>query len=183
MASYLIFVDPDFFTGFDSRQRWLTFFIYLFNSVALPLLVVVLCKFLGFAKSITLPTPRERIIPYAACIIFFFWSFYVFKNKSGTPLVMAQMSLGMFLSASLAFILNAFYKVSMHGVGVGGAAGLFIALLFDGALFLAFPLGIALIVAGLVCTSRLIVSDHNPFEVYSGFIAGLICQLIAARFI
>lgn len=182
MASWLIFADPDFFTGFDSRGRWIVFFIYFFNSVFLPLLVVVLCRLLGFAQSLTLRTSRERIIPYVACIIFFFWTWYVFKNKTGTPLVMAQMSLGTLFAASLSFILNAFYKVSMHGVGVGGAVGLFVALLLATYLTAVFPLVLAIIIAGVVCTSRLLVSDHTPFEIYSGFFVGLICQLAAPVF-
>jgi len=34
-------------------------------------------------------------------------------------------------------------------------------------------------VAGIVCSSRLIVSSHRPFDVYAGFFIGAISQLLA----
>jgi len=40
-----------------------------------------------------------------------------------------------------------------------------------------FAMGV--VVAGLVCSSRLIVSSHRPFDVYSGFFIGVVSQLLA----
>jgi acid phosphatase family membrane protein YuiD len=42
---------------------------------------------------------------------------------------------------------------------------------------------VVFIIAGLVCTSRLIVSDHTPFEIYTGILIGIIAQFIANIFI
>ncbi len=50
------------------------------TSVFLPFMTVVLLKGLGFIDSIRLETQKERIIPYVACITFFFWSYYVSKK-------------------------------------------------------------------------------------------------------
>lgn len=183
MAAFLIYVHPRFFTGFSGKDRTMVFLIYLFNSLVLPLLVVVLCKLLGFAGSLYLRTQKERIIPYVACIIFFFWTFYVFRNKAGTPVVLAEMSLGIFLAASLSFIANAFFKISMHATAIGGAIGLFIALLYNATPYVALPLAVAILAGGLVCTARLLVSDHTPFEVYSGLFTGFVTQLAAAQLI
>jgi len=50
-----------------------------------------------------------------------------------------------------------------------------------------FSMGIylsaAILIAGLVCTSRLLISDHYPFEVYAGFFLGIISQSIATWFV
>jgi hypothetical protein len=35
------------------------------------------------------------------------------------------------------------------------------------------------LITGLVCTSRFIVSDHHPKEVYGGLAAGVFSMLIA----
>jgi membrane-associated phospholipid phosphatase len=40
-------------------------------------------------------------------------------------------------------------------------------------------IAIATLIAGLVCTSRLIVSDHHPMEVYTGVIVAALCQFVA----
>jgi hypothetical protein len=44
-------------------------------------------------------------------------------------------------------------------------------------------ISVAFLLAGLVCTARLINSDHNPIEVYSGLLIGIAAQLIAYFFV
>jgi hypothetical protein len=36
------------------------------------------------------------------------------------------------------------------------------------------------LLTGLVCTSRMIVSDHTPKEIYAGLLVGLVCQFVGA---
>ena len=42
-----------------------------------------------------------------------------------------------------------------------------------------FYLSGALLIAGIVCTARLIASDHTPKEIYVGLLVGAISQLLA----
>ena len=37
----------------------------------------------------------------------------------------------------------------------------------------------AILLVGMVCTARMIVSVHHPVEIYSGLFVGILCQLIA----
>jgi hypothetical protein len=41
------------------------------------------------------------------------------------------------------------------------------------------PLMVTALVSGLVLSSRKVVSDHQWFDLISGFVVGLICQLVA----
>jgi hypothetical protein len=47
-------------------------------------------------------------------------------------------------------------------------------------MLMTWPLSLALLITGVVCTSRLIVSDHTPKEIYMGLLVGLVCQFAAA---
>jgi hypothetical protein len=40
----------------------------------------------------------------------------------------------------------------------------------------------ALLITGVVCTSRLIVSDHSTQEVYGGLAVGVVAMLLASQF-
>ena len=40
-------------------------------------------------------------------------------------------------------------------------------------------ISIAILITGLVCTARLIVSDHQSREIYMGLGVGILCQYIA----
>ena len=77
-------------------------------------------------------------------------------------------------------IANIYYKISMHAIGMGGLLGLFLVIMQQNTMLMTGPLTVALLIAGLVCTSRMIVSDHRPKEIYAGLLVGLICQFIGA---
>ncbi|HRO44634.1 hypothetical protein [Agriterribacter sp.] len=180
MALYLIYFNPEYFMGVSTSGKTQTLFIYLINSVFFPLMAVLLCRGLGFVQSVYLKTQKERIILYAISMIFFFWTFYVFKNKPGIPVIMAQMSLGIFIAVIIDFVANIFFKISMHATGAGGLIGLFTVLLFTSPGLVNVPLAVAVFLAGLICTSRLIVSDHRTGDIVLGLMAGFASQWIAA---
>jgi len=179
ISAYFIFLQPDYFTGVSRQGRMQILLIYIVNAVFFPLLSVLLCKALGFIKSLFLQTRQERIILYSISMVFFFWTFYVFKNKAGVPAIMTQMSLGLFLSVIAAFIANIYLKVSMHAVGVGGMLGLFVVLLYTTPEIANLPLILSVLIAGITCSARLIVSDHTVRDIAWGFCLGFFCQWLA----
>ncbi len=179
VSAYMIFFHPYSFAVFDEKQKLLRLFSIFFITCFLPAFTVFLLWRLKFADSIMLRTQKERIIPYVSSIIFFFWAFYVSKNLPGTPVTMTSFFLGTFLSTSAALMANNFFKISLHALAIGGAASFMIILGIVSGATTGLPITIALIVAGLVCTSRLIASNHYPFEIYWGLVLGIFFQLVA----
>lgn len=179
MAAYLIYLHPTYFTGFSEKGRLLKLLTVINNNVFFPLIVVGLLRALGFNKSILLKDGKERIVPYIASITFFFWTYYVFRSQPETPRVLVYMCRGMFFASSGALILNNYYKISMHGIGVGGLIGLMVVSVFDGTLYDILLPAISLVVAASVVTARKIVSDHHWFDIITGFLLGFLCQVIA----
>lgn len=183
IAAYLIYLFPYAFAVYDQKQKFLRLLHVFVMTTFFPALTVFLLWRLKFAQSIFLRTQKERIIPYVASIIYFFWAFYVSRNLAGTPTFMTFFFLGIFLGASAALMANNYFKISMHALGVGGGA-MFMVLL---GIVTGEPIGayiaFATIAAGMVCTSRLIVSDHYPYDIYWGLILGAASQLIACFFL
>ena len=69
-------------------------------------------------------------------------------------------------------------------LGMGALSGLMLVNNFFGFSYSIFlPAMIVFLITGLVCTSRIIVSDHLPFDIYTGFLFAVLCQIIAALFI
>jgi hypothetical protein len=179
MAAYLIYGHPDYFTGFYAQEKMMKILAVINNNVFFPLLVVALLKALGFSKSVLLKTQKERIVPYIASITFFFWTYHVFKNQPETPRVLVNMCRGMFFTSAVALLLNNYFKISMHAMGVGGALGLMLLILFDGTLQTGLPLLVTVLMTGAVITARKVVSDHSWFDLLAGLILGMLSQLIA----
>jgi hypothetical protein len=179
IAAFIIYWDPTLFLALNEKGKLLKLLTFVNNNFIFPVLVVLLLKGLGFSRSILLQSRRDRIIPYSACIIFFFWTWYVFRNQPETPRELADMCQGIFFAACIAFISNAYFKISMHAVGVGGLVGLMIILLFNGTMASGQPLAFSLLVAGIVITARMINSDHHWMDLILGFAVGLIGQVMA----
>ncbi|MEO6316798.1 MAG: hypothetical protein ABIU63_15305 [Chitinophagaceae bacterium] len=177
ITAYLLYADPYAFAGMSEKGKIFKLISVVFSTAFLPLFSVALMKQLGFIKSIFLRSQQDRIIPYIVCMIFYFWAWYVSKNLHDSPALTAML-LAVFLSCIAGMMANIYYKISMHGIAVGALFILFIWMASNGTVAAGTWLALATIITGLVCTARFIVSDHTSFEIYSGLLAGALCQLV-----
>jgi hypothetical protein len=175
---FLAFVHPDYFAGFNDQNKRRLLISIAFNAVLFPAITVLLLKGVRFIDSIFLRTQKDRIIPYIATITFYFWTQWVLREQPAVPRILVAFMFGAFISSSAALIANIYSKISMHAIGMGGLVGLFLVILQQNTTLMTWPLSLAILLAGFVCTSRLIVSDHRPKEIYSGLVVGLVCQFI-----
>ena len=171
------------FPALDPSQKGLRLLQFFVNYTMFPLAIVLLAKALGFIQTIYLKTQKDRIIPYVAIMIFYFWMWYVSKNLGDFPKESVVFSLAVFLATCLGVFFNTYFKVSMHALSMGVIIAWFFIFSFNSNINFGPYLSIALLIAGLVCTARLINSDHRPFEVYAGLLLGALAQIIAWIFI
>ncbi len=176
----LAFIHPNYFVGFSTIGKYKILLLVAINAFAFPLITVLLLKGLGFINSIFLRTQKDRIIPYIASMTFFFWTQYVLREQNFVPRILVAFMFGVFISSSAALIANIYHKISMHAIGMGGMLGLFLVVMQQNTMLMTGPLTFVLLTTGIVCTARMIVSDHQPKEIYTGLMVGLICQFIGA---
>lgn len=181
---YVVFIHPGYFNGINDQGKLWILLRVINNMVFFPLVSVLLLKGLRFIDSIFLKTQRERIIPYIISNIFFFWMYLVFRNQPEISSILTAFVFGVFVSSSVALIANIYFKISMHAIGVGGLLGFMLVILFTNPSSpVTLPLVVSLLIAGIVCTSRMIVSDHVQRDIYVGLLCGIFCQVIAASFV
>ena len=181
---FLVFFHPSYFSGFTTNEKYRVLFTTALNTVFFPAFAVLLMKGLGFIKSIFLHSQQDRIGPYLSSMIFYFWAAWVFFKASPQPaLILPSFLTGIFLTTVVGLLSNIYFKISMHAMGMGGLLGLFVLIMLYNTMLMTWPLCIAVLITGLVCTSRLIVSNHSPKEIYWGLFFGLMCQFVADVFI
>jgi hypothetical protein len=182
MTIVLFKLTPQAFAGFnviDFGRRPLPLLApILINTVFFPLLAVLLMKGLGFVESIKLENPKDRIIPLIATMTFYFW-IYLTMSNTNAPFLLKVLLLGSFWSVIAIFMINIFFKISMHTAGAGGAIAMIVALMLYSPVNMVLPLFITIVVAGIIGTARLILSAHSPSQVWLGYIVGFIVQLAA----
>jgi len=180
---FLAYIHPYAFAGFSQLERKQSVVIVVLNIVFFPLLSVLLLKAVGFIDSVFLRTKKDRIIPYMACGIFFFWAYTVFKEQTHYPLLLTSFIFGIFLASSAGLMANIYYKISMHAIGMGGWLGFFIIIAMNDNVHMSWPLSLVILLTGAVCTSRFLISDHSHKDIYTGLIAGMLTQFAAALFV
>ncbi len=179
----LIIFNTDSYINYaiDIENKIVTLLLIFIYTLVVPSLIALLLLFSKHIDSLEMRTQKERIIPYLFTITCYIITLYQLKKAPISPIIYNFM-IGATLSVMLAFIINIRWKISAHMIGIGGLTGaLFcISLLLE--VYVTPYLVAALLVAGLIGSSRLILNAHTPKQVYAGFVVGAFCQFIILYF-
>lgn len=178
IIAFLLFVYPTIAVGLTGMNKFTKLASVFVSTAFFPAFTVFLLRQLKFIDSVYLKTQKDRIIPIIASMIFYFWAAYVSWNLKDDPLI-KEMLLGVFLSSIAALMANIYFKVSLHAIAMGSLFIYFILMAVNSDLQMGLYVSLAVLISGAVCTARMLVSDHHPFEIYSGFLFGIICQAVA----
>jgi membrane-associated phospholipid phosphatase len=151
------------------------------STFILPLLISLLLLSRKIINNLEMETQKERIIPYSFAIAFYIFTLYMLK-KAPIPPVIFNFIVGATLSIIVAFVINMKWKISAHMIGIGGLVGVLLCVSILLGIYVTPYLILALIIAGLVGSSRLILNVHTPSQVYAGFVIGTFCQFIVLYF-
>lgn len=157
--------------------KWqITLTVCAFTFV-LPVLNIYLMYKLKRIRTLTLSDQTERTFPYLMTAIFYYGLFYLFYDLriwESIKLFVLCAGTGILITA----IINMKYKISAHMVGIGGIIGMMISLsiLLRYDLFL-FILA-TIILGGVIGWARIVLEEHKPSQVYTGFLLGLFCQVV-----
>jgi membrane-associated phospholipid phosphatase len=194
----LLMVNPYLFgVSSISERASIRFIMSVFVSTFfLPSFAIFIMWRLKLISSLDMREKQERIGPFIATGVFYLWVFRSVIEDSNIPTPFLIAVLGTTLGLFLSFLINLFFKISLHAVGMGGLIGMVLImmwLLSNGAFTISLPffglaeisinlvLIISIIISGLVGTARLVLKAHAPREVYAGFVLGLLSQFIALK--
>lgn len=182
----LLFACTNFYDIYSNQI--LRFFIPIFIfSFLMPSLFIFVLKKLSIIKDYSLTERRDRVLPYmmawfsnAILVYYFYQSSHVyiwFLGLLSVPVVILI----------FAFLINLFWGISPHMLGIGGLIGSFMSICFNVKGINPFAIFILLfILAGCLGVSRLKLQRDTPPQIYAGFILGFIlayfCVWISAYY-
>lgn len=176
---YIAYINPYLLSGWNSPQMKIAISQVFINSFIFPVVTVLLMKGLGFVNNFELKTREERFVPFIATMIFYVWSYFVFK-RSDINEIFSDVLLAGLISIILAFMLTIFFrKVSLHTIGAGLAIALILQTIPIAYINATPILLFAIIAGGLIGTARLILQAHTTREVYYGYAIGILCMNFA----
>jgi hypothetical protein len=184
LVLFMVYVHPYLFIGLSGWTKTKIVMMAVLMFAFFPIVTVLLLKALDFIRSVYLTSQKDRIIPLIACMTWYFWIWFVWSKmgKSNDEIVMpdvaVKLAMGIFISSILGLMANIIMKISLHAISVGVMLAFVFLLAFTQPLNFGIYISAALLITGLVCTSRFIASDHVPIEVYGGLAVGIISQLL-----
>jgi len=194
MSLVLLWTNPFSFGWRHVSEANTLLIIIVMTTITLPVIAIVMMKMLGWIDSFQLETQHERIGPYIVAGIMYLSLYLHLTRAESFPVSIRIAVLGTLLGLWTCFFINNFTKISAHAAGVGGlvmmialtkqifgyndaqiglVGGVNLVLPIDGLLY-----G-SILIAGAVCTSRLILKAHEPKQVYAGFMVGIVSILVA----
>ena len=165
-----------------TNYRWAVLGLTVGNTVLLPVIIIWMMLARGLISSMQLPEGRERTFPFIIVALAYFTT-YIMMGKMGLPCIYVLFVLGGGVLTVLATLINLFWKISIHMLGIGGITGGFIGLMLFQSLYSPMLLIAIILLSSLVAFARLKLNTHNESQVYVGYLVGVVVMLGMATLI
>ncbi len=157
--------------------KWQILGMVFLITFLFPLFMMILFQRIGIIKSLYMKTKEERTLPYLMTIIFYYLASYLLKQLQISP-IFYYFILGATFLIIITLIINFFWKISIHMIGIGGMLGTLIGLSFLWMIDIPFLIILLILCSGITGFARLKLNAHNPAQVYTGFVIGTSFMLL-----
>lgn len=163
--------------------KWHVLLTTLATTGMIPLIAIYLLSRIGRVTDIGLNERRERTLPYLISLpCYLGCAGYLVTVHS--PAWLTMFMVGGAAALTVTMIVNFWWKISAHAAGMGGLVALMIHIVARGlnvweTEWVAMA---AIIVAGLVCSCRLILHRHTLGQLAAGFTLGFLAVFLATDF-
>lgn len=162
-GTYLSLLDP--------AAKRAVLFVMALGTLFFPLMMIPVLYYRNLISSLQDASREERFLPYLIILILYFITFVYFLRLPLSQVIHAYV-LSVSILLFLLMVVTFWFRICAHTAALGGIAGLIFALIFLYETPLEVFLAVAILLAGLVATARLIMGVQRPVEVYTGFLLG-----------
>ena len=157
-----------------SFQKW--FRIIVLFTILLPFVSILIFRIAGLVSNARMHQPRDRILPLLATIVFYSAAFILFSFCYNIPSLFCSLLLASSCDIILIFIVNFFYKVSVHTSAAAILISTSIILLINKKIpvVLFLSMWLVAIAVGMV---RWLLGAHTMGQILLGYTIGIIMQL------
>lgn len=148
-------------------------------TTAIPVIGIFILSRLKVISDPKLNERRDRTLPYlieTACFI----GLAVYLNHINAPAWLSLFLIGGAVALVVLTVVNRWWKISGHATGMGGLCALVFYLMLSGNSIydLQWEFLVAVLLAGLVCSSRVILGRHTLGQVTAGFFNGFLWVIL-----
>ncbi len=141
-------------------------------TFVLPALNLVLLKYLGSIRSLTMRQRSDRYVPFIMITVFYVAATVLFYTMDSLSPNFVKLLAIVSILIVAATVITFFYKISIHSLAMWGAVGILLPLTKASLGQLIWPTAIVIVLTGLVMSARLYLQAHTPREVLYGALTG-----------
>src|SRR6266540_1367357 len=116
-------------------------------TVLFPFVSILLFRVSGLISNARMHEARDRILPLITTMIFYIFAYCFFAYKHQAPFLLQSLLLGSSCAIIIIFVINLFYKVSVHTAAVAILPGMGIVLILNNEVSTTLPLLLASLIA------------------------------------
>jgi membrane-associated phospholipid phosphatase len=159
----------------DQAKRFVMM-IFFINTALAPAMVTVLLKRAGVIGDVLLDERSERLFPLLASAVFYILTYYLLK-KITLPSIIYYYVIGATLLVLICLMITFRWKISIHMMSMGGITGFLISASMLLRTDISLLILASILFSGFVGASRIRLNAHTPFQVYAGFLLGLVVMI------
>lgn len=157
--------------------NWLILGLIFASTFLLPLISVFIMYRFGMIGTMQMHTAKERNWPLIQSTVIYLVALFAMNTRI-IPTFIQLLTLTAAVCMLEALIINLWWKISLHMIGIGGLCG---ALIITARNDSKVPLGLlsaVFVIAGIIGTARMIIGAHNIAQITAGFLLGIVSALV-----
>jgi len=172
----LFFFDSRFVVQTPIQVKNYMFIVVVLNTLFIPVAMLYFLKRRKLITTYEMKSRQERIYPLVLFFVFYLSTWYLISRFQIFPLYSLVLALSG-LTAFVALLLNFFFKISIHSLGIAAYSGALLAIGYTYGLQLMPLFVLVTLIGGLIASARLILHAHQPYQVYAGLFIGFVLGL------
>ncbi len=160
--------------------RWLVVAMVFIITGLIPLISIGVMQKIGLVSDRAVSHRNQRYIPMSVAAVCYI-SASLFIGSIGAPMWMKMFFFGAAAATVIGLVITAKWKISAHTTSMGGLAGMMFWFAVSGLadVNVMIMLSSGIILAGLMCTARLLLKRHTFGQVMAGLLLGFVCCFVA----
>ncbi len=167
---FILFWSGMYITMLPIEAKRIILLIVGLCTVGLPVALLLFYWMHHWVSSFYISKRRERILPLI-CTAIFYYIAYRTLHSMHTPFIIQKFVLASTVLVFLTSFISVFWKISLHGMGIGGVTGMVAALTTVSSMLLPVLL-VFIVLSGVVGYARIRLNAHTPAQYYAGVLLG-----------
>lgn len=179
------FLIKDSLFHIDTSIKHILLFLFGIFGVIAPGVSLLLFRYNHTITSLNLEIREERRMPIFMMAVYMaiLYGFLLYQIPQGAiPPAVVGIALGAAIGIALTGLLNNYFKISLHMIGMGMLSGAIYSYYLFQVVFPTWILPLIFMISGIVAMSRLTLKAHTYSELISGFLLGFATQAISVYF-